>query len=73
MVIAGTDASFSENENSFSMSWIHDNALGTTEIFIPKDFMQGKTLITVGSIQCDINRQIIVCSGLGGQVAAMVQ
>jgi endoglycosylceramidase len=72
-VIAGTDAVFSEDKNSFSLSWIHDSSLGSTKIFLPSDFMQGKTLISVGKIQCETNQQILVCNGLDGPVEVKVK
>jgi endoglycosylceramidase len=71
--IAGTDASFSETESSFSLSWTHDNNLGSTEIFLPAGFMQGKTLVTAGNTQCETNQQTLVCKGTGGEVAVTVE
>jgi endoglycosylceramidase len=73
IAIAGTNISFSESENAFSLSWEHDKSLGSTEIFIPEGFMQDKTLATVGNIQCEINQQILVCSGLGGSASVKVE
>jgi endoglycosylceramidase len=71
--IAGTDASFSESESSFTLSWTHDNSLGSTEIFIPEGFMQDKTLATEGNIECETNQQILVCNGSGGSVSVKVE
>jgi endoglycosylceramidase len=73
IAVAGTNISFSENENAFSLSWEHDESLGSTEVFIPADFMQGKILATNGNIQCETNQQILVCSGLGGPVSIKVE
>jgi hypothetical protein len=71
--VAGTDASFSETENTFSLSWTHDDSLGSTEIFIPAGFMKDKALATTGNIQCETNQQRLVCNGSGGPVAITVE
>jgi hypothetical protein len=73
IAIAGTNIVFSEDEDSFSLSWTHDASLGSTEIFIPEDFMQSKALLTTGGIECDINQQILDCSGSSGAVTVKVE
>jgi endoglycosylceramidase len=73
IAVAGTNISFSEDGNSFLLSWTHEASLGSTEIFIPADFMQDKALLTTGNIECDINQQILECNGSGGAVTVKVE
>ncbi len=66
IAIAGTDATFSEDSRSLSLSWTNNRKLGETAVFLPKGFMQGKKLNTKGNIRCEINEQKLTCSGRNG-------
>lgn len=73
IAIAGTGATFREDSHSFNLSWTNNAQLGTTEVFLPQGFMQGKALNIEGNIQCAINGQKLKCSGGNGFSAIEVR
>ncbi len=73
IAIAGTDATFSEDNRSLSLSWANNAKLGETVVFLPQGFMQGKKLNIKGKINCAINGQKLSCSGRNGFSAIEVR
>jgi endoglycosylceramidase len=66
IAIAGTDATFREDNLSLNLRWTNNAKLGETEVFLPQGFMQGKALNIEGNIQCTINAQKLTCAGGNG-------
>jgi len=59
---AGTPQQFLRTANGFSYRWQNDNTQGTTEIFLPATYANGKTLNVTGGASCSIQPQKLICS-----------
>lgn len=60
--IAGQPLSFSETTNSMELRWNHNPAQGTTELYVPAGFINGKQLTTQGGVDCQINGIKLTCT-----------
>jgi endoglycosylceramidase len=61
---AGTPGVFKRTGNGLSFSWQHDPSLGSTELFLPADYLQGKTLTTSpADLRCSVTGQQLRCEG----------
>lgn len=63
---AGQPQSFKRGEHGFTYSWLQNPALGSTELFIPEHYLDGKKMIvqadsTLGA-SCDINGERLTCT-----------
>lgn len=63
---AGTPLSFARTAGGFTLRWTHDPGLGSTEVFLPAGYANGKVLSYPGSSftpSCSITGQKLSCSG----------
>lgn len=62
VAIAGTPLSFSEDENSMRLEWQHDSSAGNTEVFLPANFTENKTVLSSIGVNCSTSRYKLNCS-----------
>lgn len=71
---AGTPQQFQRTVSGFSFGWQHIAAQGSTEIFLPAGYSDGKTLTVTGDADCDLQPQKLVCnSTFDGMVTVTLQ
>lgn len=59
---AGNPITFEETANSAQYQWQHDASKGETELFIPENFMDNKTLTTSTGVNCQLTGYTLSCS-----------
>jgi endoglycosylceramidase len=59
---AGTPQQFERTENGFSYRWQNNSALGTTEIYLPAGYADGKTVAVTGDANCSLQTRKLVCN-----------
>jgi len=59
---AGTPQQFLRTTTGFSYRWQNDSSKGTTEIFLPLAYADGKTLNVTGNANCGLQAQKLVCN-----------
>lgn len=62
---AGTPGQFERTENGLSYRWQNNVALGTTEIYLPSGYADGKTLAIDGDASCSLQTQKLTCNSTG--------
>jgi endoglycosylceramidase len=60
--VAGKPISFSENKTQVTLSWQHEVNKGSTEVYIPSGFMNGKQLTASSGAQCTVSARLIRCT-----------
>ncbi|HEY9033782.1 MAG TPA: cellulase family glycosylhydrolase [Pseudomonadales bacterium] len=73
LAIAGTPLSFSENPDSMALRWQHTAALGSTVLYLPAGFANGKSIRTEGDVLCQLADIRLSCtSATDGEKAVYI-
>ena len=74
IAVAGNPVSFRETETGLNLSWENDISKGTTDVYIPAGFSDGKQLTTTADTQCNLNDTLLSCSAsTNGPVSVTIQ
>lgn len=69
---AGLPIAFKRQAPGWSYTWLHDPQLGATEIYLPADDADGRTLrSSPAGIECELQPQGVVCSGPSAGLATV--